>query len=90
MSTITINHDYLLRIAYYSSSHYPDEAISKEMFQETFGGVMGAHYFDKWQHTYHFDILRMVVYFGRDTAEGQKFANMLATQIEKYEKRINR
>ncbi|MFR9619295.1 MAG: hypothetical protein SNI12_07275 [Rikenellaceae bacterium] len=90
MSNITIDHTYLLRIAYYSSSHYPHEAISEEMFNVTFGCVMGAHYFEKWQHVAKFDILKMVVYFGIDTAEGQKFADLLAEQIEKYETRIAR
>ena len=88
MSKITIDHNYLLRIAYYNSSHYPQEALTEELFNETYGSVMGKHDFEKWQHTYKFDILKMVVYFGRDTTEGQKFADMLAGQIEKYEKRI--
>ncbi len=90
MSKIEINHEYLLRIAYYSSSHYPQESLTEELFNETFGSAMGAHYFSKWEHLYKRDILKMVVYFGRDTTEGQKFANLLAKQIEKYEKRIGR
>ena len=90
MSNIIINHEYLLRIAYYSSSHYPQESLTEEMFIETYGGAMGAHYFSKWEHLYKRDILKMVIYFGRDTAEGQKFANLLAKQIEKYETRIGR
>ena len=88
MSKITIDHNHLLRIAYYNSSHYPQEALTEELFNETYGSVMGKHYFDKWQHIYKHDILKMVVYFGRDTTEGQKFADMLAVQINKYEKRI--
>ena len=90
MSNIEINHEYLLRIAFYSSSHYPQEALTAELFDETFGSVMGSHYFSKWEHLYKRDILKMVAYFGRDTTEGQKFANLLAKQIEKYETRIGR
>ncbi len=90
MSAITIDHNYLLRIAFYSSSHYPQESITEELFNEAFGGAMGAHYFSKWEHLYKRDILKMVAYFGRDTTEGQKFANLLAKQIEKYETRIGR
>ncbi len=90
MSNIEINHDYLLRIAFYSSSHYPQEGLTEELFNETFGSVMGAHYFSKWEHLYKRDILKMVAYFGRDTAEGQKFADMLANKVEQYETRIGR
>ncbi len=90
MSKITISHEYLLRIAYYSSSHYPQEALTLELFIETFGEVMGTHYHSKWQHLYKYDILKMVVYFGRDTAEGEKFSSMLARMIEKYETRVGR
>ncbi|MFI3293256.1 MAG: hypothetical protein SNI70_07030 [Rikenellaceae bacterium] len=88
--SIAIDHKYLLRIAYYSTSHYPHEALTAELFNTTFGSVMGAHYFEKWQHVVKFDILKMIAYFGIDTAEGQKFCDMLAGQIERYETRINR
>ncbi len=90
MSNIIINHEYLLRIAYYSSSHYPQEALTAELFNETFGSAMGAHYFEKWQSLYKGDILKMVAYFGRDTTDGQRFSEMLAKQIEKYETRIGK
>lgn len=88
MSKIEINHNYLLRIAYYNSSHYPQEAITEELFSEIYGSVMGKHYFEKWEHTYKHDILKMVAYFGRDIKEGQRFCEMLEKQVEKYEKRI--
>ena len=87
MSNISIDHNYLLRIANYSSSHYPQEGLTEELFNETFGPAMGSHYFSKWEHTKR-DILKMVVYFGRDTTEGQKFADMLASKVEQYETRI--
>ena len=90
MSKIELNHEYLLRIAYYSGSHYPQESITEDMFIQTFGGAMGTHYFSKWQHLYKYDILKMIMYFGRDTAEGQKFADLLAQMIDKYETRIGR
>ncbi|MFR9624313.1 MAG: hypothetical protein SNF92_09240 [Rikenellaceae bacterium] len=90
MSKITIDHTHLLRIASYSSSHYPHEAITADMFNETFGSVMGTHYFEKWQHTFKFDLFKMIFYFGHDTAEGQKFSDLLAQQIEKYEIRVGR
>ncbi len=90
MSAITINHQYLLRIAYYVGSHYPSESLSEELFCETFGSVMGKHYFEKWRHVVKYDILKMVAYFGIDTAEGQKFADMLALKIEQYEMRVGR
>ena len=88
MSNISIDHNYLLRIAYYSSSHYPQESITEQCFHNTFGSVMGAHYFSKWEHLYKRDILKMVAYFGRDTTEGQKFADILASKVEQYETRI--
>ncbi len=90
MSKISLDYNELLRIAYYSSSHYPCEAISEELFNSTYGSVMGAHYYEKWQHVVKFDILKMITYFGLDTSEGQKFCDMLAEQIEKYETRIKR
>ena len=88
MSTISINHHYLVRIANYSSSHYPAESLTLELFNTTFGTVMGKHYYEKWEHTYKCDILKMVAYFGRDTKEGQRFGRMLEMQIEKYEERV--
>lgn len=88
MSTFLINHTYLVRIANYSSSHYPQEALTLELFNETFGSVMGKHYHEKWEHTYKHDILKMIAYFGRDTEEGQRFCRILEIQIEKYEERV--
>ena len=88
MSKIEINHDYLVRIANYSSSHYPQEALTLELFNETFGSVMGKHYFEKWEHTYKHDILKMIAYFGRDIKEGEKFCRMLEVQIARYEERV--
>lgn len=90
MSAIIINHKYLLRIAYYSSCYYPEESLSEELFCETFGSVMGKHYFEKWRYVVKYDILKMVAYFGIDTSEGQKFADMLAVKIEQYEMRVGR
>ena len=87
---IIIDHTFLLRIANYSSSHYPQESITEQCFHDTFGSVMGAHYFSKWEHLYKRDILKMVAYFGRDTDEGQKFTNLLADKVEQYETRIGR
>ena len=90
MSNIAIKHEYLLRIASYSSSHYPQESITEEMFIETYGGAFGSHYYSKWRHAFKYDILKMVFYFGRDTTEGRKFCGLLAKMIEKYETRVGK
>ncbi|MFI3306820.1 MAG: hypothetical protein SNG69_02430 [Rikenellaceae bacterium] len=90
MTDLIIKYDTLLRIAYYSSSHYPDEAITQEMFRKAYGSAMGDHYYSKWAHLYKFDVLKMVQYFGRDKYEGHQFLTMLKHKIEQYEQRVGR
>ena len=88
--TTTLDFSFMLRIACWVSSYNQEEGLNEELFNETYGTVMGKHYYDKWEHLYHHNIMKMIVYFGLDTKEGEKFCTMVMQQMAKYEKRIER
>ena len=62
--TPTLDFSFMLRIAYWVSSYNMEEGLSLELFNETYGTAMGKHYYDKWEHLYHHNIMKM--YFGLD------------------------
>ena len=85
-----LDHKFMLRIAYWLSSHNMEEGLNEELFNETYGTVMGKHYYQKWEHTYSHDIMKITVYFGLDSKNGQLFYNMVLKQMTLYEQRIGR
>lgn len=84
-----IDYSLLLRIAIWVRNYGPDEGLTKELFAETYGSVMGDHYLTKWDSVYQHNIMAMIAYFGNDTKEGQLFCSMIMRQMTKYEQRIN-
>lgn len=84
-----IDFSLLLRIAIWVRNYAPDEGLTKELFAETYGSVMGDHYLNKWDSVYNHNIISMIAYFGIDNEEGQQFCNMIMKQMTKYEQRIN-
>ncbi len=88
-SNCLIDYGILLRIAVWVRNYGPDEGLTKELFAETYGKVMGDHYLTKWESVYNHNIISMIAYFGIDNEEGQQFCNMIIKQMTKYEKRIN-
>ena len=39
-----LNYNEWLTLAFWEYNRYPDEELTLELFQETFGSVPGAHY----------------------------------------------
>lgn len=83
-----INHNFMARVALYLSSHNYEEGLSLELFNETYGTAMGKHYFDKWFSTYKRNFMQIIAYFGRGSTDGQKFCDMVAGQMLRYEERV--
>lgn len=86
---IQLNHNFMLRVARWVRNYGPDEGLTKELFGETYGSVMGDHYLTKWENVYPHNIIAMIAYFGNDTKEGQLFCDMIYKQMLRYENRIN-
>ena len=42
-----LNYNEWLTLAFWEYNRYPDEELTRELFQETFGPVSGAHYYEK-------------------------------------------
>lgn len=40
-----LNYNEWLKLAFWEYNRYPDEELTRELFQETFGPVPGAHYY---------------------------------------------
>ena len=62
------------------------EGLTLELFQESYGKVIGAHYYGKWCE-FKFNFFKMIRYFSQYVDAGQIFCNMLMKQIEKYEEK---
>lgn len=84
---IDFDYEKISRVLAWDYNFAPDEALSEELFIRHFGGVMGRHYYEKWSRIYDHDLRRMLAYFGYDLHEGQRFCDMIAEQVRKYEQR---
>lgn len=84
---VEIDYEKISRVLAWDYNFAPDEALSEELFIRHFGGVMGCHYYEKWSRVYDHDLRRMLAYFGYDLHEGQRFCDMVAEQVRKYEQR---
>ncbi len=87
---IKIDHNYIARIVAYFNSYAEGEQLTAEQFNEAYGSVMGNHYWNKWFVLYKQDYFKMIAYFGYNSEDGQKFCDMVATMVDKYEQRIER
>ena len=79
-----LNYNEWLTLAFWEYNRYPDEELTRELFQETFGPVPGAHYYEKWVHYYEKNLLGMIAYFRGEEDKGQMFCDMVARQVERY------
>lgn len=79
-----LNYNEWLKLAFWEYNRYPDEELTLELFQETFGPVPGVHYYEKWVHYYEKSLLGMIAYFRGEEDKGQKFCDMVARQVERY------
>ena len=85
-----IEYNFLARMVLWFNNFGENEGLSKELFYEVYGSVMGEHYFVKWNSVYERNILKMIGYFGLKSGDGAKFYEMIKIQMAKYEKRIKR
>lgn len=83
-----INHNILSRVALWNNNFSQFESLTKELFQEHFGNRMGEHYFNKWFYTYEQNFMQMIAYYGANSTDGQRFCDMVAEQMQRYEERI--
>ena len=86
---VEIDYEKIRRVLPWDYNFAPDEALAEELFIRHFGGNMGRHYYGKWVHVYDHDLRRMLAYFGNALREGQRFCDMIAEQVCKYETRKN-
>lgn len=84
---IDIDYEKISRVLSWDYNFARDEALSEELFIRYFGSVMGRHYYEKWTRVYDHELRRMLAYFGNDLREGQRFCDMVAEQVAKYEQR---
>lgn len=84
-----LNQNYLARICLWVNNYGDGEGLTRELFAETYGKVMGDHYAVKWESEYRHNIMAMVNYFGYGSKDGQLFCNMIVKQMAKYEQRIS-
>lgn len=86
---IQLDQNFLARICLWVNNYADGEGLTREIFAETYGNVMGNHYAVKWESEYRHNILAMVNYFGYGSKDGQKFCDMVIKQMTKYEQRTN-
>jgi len=79
-----LNYNEWLKLAFWEYNRYPDEELTRELFQETFGSVPRAHSSDKPGHFYGKNLLGLIVCFRGEEDKGQKFCDMVARQVERY------
>ena len=77
----------LYRIGLWDHNRSQDESLTRELFEEKFGKVMGAHYYEKWIHTYSPNFIGMVGYLYSNRSEADKFCDMIMQKVEQYERR---
>jgi hypothetical protein len=83
----TISHELLWRIVLWEYNRGMDESLTEDLFIRRFGKCDGSHFYSKWKH-YDYSFMKMIGYFGSSRDNGQKFCDMVAEQINKYEQRM--
>lgn len=82
-----LNFQLMLRIANWDYNCVrATEGLTLELFQESYGKVMGAHYYGKWCE-FKFNFFKMIRYFSQYMDAGQIFCNMVMKLVEKYEEK---
>lgn len=75
------------RIMMWKYNYVPAEALTLKSFQDTYGEMLGRHFYGKWV-SYEKSIEKMIGYFGRNLTAGQKFIDMIMRNVAHYERRI--
>lgn len=87
---IQLHQNFLARVCLWVNNYADGEGLTRKLFAETYGKVMGDHYAIKWESVYKHNIMAMINYFGYGSKDGQLFCDMIIKQMTKYEQRVNR
>lgn len=77
-------------IARWQHNHHPSEGLTYGLFAETFGENLGRHFHGKWTAYFNGNLWNMLAYFRGESANGQKFCDMLLRQVSLYKKNRQR
>ena len=80
----------MLDIARWHHNHHPSEGLTYGLFTETFGKDLGQHFHGKWTAYFNGNLWDMLAYFCGESANGQKFCDMLLRQVSLYKKNRQR
>lgn len=83
---VTLDYKLMLSLSLWQYNHHPDEGLTSGVFQKTFGTVDGKHYYEKWTGYFNRNLWDMIAYFRGEGENGQKFCDMIAAQVELYNK----
>lgn len=85
-----IDYKTMLDIARWQHNHHPSEGLTYGLFTETFGKDLGQHFHGKWTAYFNGNLWDMLAYFCGESANGQKFCDMLLRQVSLYKKNRQR
>lgn len=80
----------MLDIARWQYNHHASEGLTSGLFTETFGTDLGRHFHGKWTAYFNGNLWDMLAYFGGESANGQKFCDMLLRQVSLYKRNRQR
>ena len=85
-----IDYKTMLDIARWQHNHHPSEGLTSGLFTETFGKDLGQHFHGKWTAYFNGNLWDMLAYFRGESANGQKFCDMLQQQVSLYKRNRQR
>lgn len=85
-----IDYKTMLDIARWQHNHHPSEGLTSGLFAETFGEDLGRHFHGKWTAYFNGNLWDMLAYFRGESANGQKFCDMLLRQVSLYKRNRQR
>ena len=84
---IEIDYRKIVRILTWKGECASHEALTEESFVRHFGNAAGGRYYIKWKGRFRFDLCRMLACFEGNDSDGQRFCDMIAEEVRKYEQR---
>lgn len=85
-----IDYKTMLDIARWHHNHHPSEGLTSGLFTETFGEDLGRHFHGKWTAYFNGNLWDMLAYFDGESANGQKFCDILLRQVSLYKRNRQR
>ena len=84
---VEIDYRKIVRILTWKGECASHEALTEESFVRHFGNAAGDRYYKKWKGRFRFDLCRMLACFEGNDSDGQRFCDMIAEEVRKYEQR---